>query len=173
MRRRGFRRSFFCPGFFFMNPGEMENAGRGLFAEGQDLAARSAAASAILTAIPDPQARFAWLVEQARSRPLLPPALRRDEFLVPGCLVRLWWVPELRDGRCWFQLDSDAVSLKAVAGLICDFYSGQPPVDVRDHRPAFLEELSLGTNLAESRRRTVWRVRELIRDFATRQIPAV
>ncbi len=172
MRRCGFRWFFFGHDFFLMNPGEMGNAGRWLFPQDLDLPTRSVAASALLTAIPDPQARFAWLVEQARRRPLLPPALRRDEFLVPGCLVRLWWVPELRDGRCWFQLDSDAVSLKAVAGLICDFYSGQPPADVRDHRPAFLDELSLGTNLAESRRRTVWRVRELIREFAVRQIPA-
>ena len=140
---------------------------------GPDLAARSAALSAVLAAIPDPQARFAWLVEQARLRPMLPPERRREEFLVPGCQVRLWFVPEFREDRCWFLLDSDAVSLKALAGLICDFYDGQPPNAVLDYAPGFLDELSLRTNLAENRRRTVWRVRELIRDFARAQVPPV
>lgn len=134
-----------------------------------DLAARSEIALAALSAIPDPQTRFGWLVEQARARPMLAAGLRRDEFLVPGCLVRIWLVPEFREGRCWFQLDSDAASLKAVAGLICDFYNGQLPQDVLATPPEFLNELNLGINLAENRRRTVWRIRELIRAFAQSQ----
>jgi len=138
---------------------------------GPDLSARSTALASALAAVPDPQARFAWLIEQARLRPMLPPELRRDEFLVSGCQVRIWFVPEFRDQRCWFRLDSDAVSLKAVAGLICDFYDGHPPAAVAEEAPGFLDELNLRTNLAESRRRTVWRVRELIRDFARRQLP--
>ena len=100
---------------------------------------------------------------------MLPSEQRRDEFLVPGCLVRIWLVPEFREGRCWFQLDSDAASLKAVAGLICDFYNGQLPQDVLATPPEFLNELNLGINLAENRRRTVWRIRELIRAFAQTQ----
>lgn len=137
-----------------------------------DLPSRSAALTTILAAIPDPQARFAWLIEQARLRPLLPADMRRDEFRVSGCQVRLWLVTEFRDGRCWFRLDSDAASLKAVAGLICDFYNGQPPADVLEYAPEFLNELNLQTNLAESRRRTVWRVREMVRDFARTHLPA-
>lgn len=137
-----------------------------------DLPSRAAVLAALLAAKPDPQARFAWLLEQARLRPLLPAEFRRDEFRVTGCQVRLWWVPEFRDGRCWFRLDSDAVSLKAVGGLICDFYHGQPPEAVVDYSPEFLNELNLSTNLAESRRRTVWRIREMIRDFARQHVPA-
>lgn len=136
-----------------------------------DLPSRSAALAEVLATIPDPQARFGWLIEQARTRPLLPAELRRDEYRVPGCQVRLWFVPDYRDGCCWFQLDSDAVSLKAIGGLICDFYHGQPPAAILENAPEFLNELNLGTNLAESRRRTVWRVREMIRDFARQHIP--
>ena len=139
----------------------------------QDLGSRSAALGDLLAAIPDPQARFSGLVEYARGRALLPPELRLDEFRVPGCQVRIWLVPEFRDERCWFQLDSDAVSLKAVAGLICDFYNGQPPGAILDHPPEFLNELNLQTNMAESRRLTVWRVREMIREFAHAQLHTV
>ena len=134
---------------------------------GESLAERAATLMAALGGLLDSQARFALLVERARTRPLLSPEFRLDEFRVPGCQVRTWLVPTFRDGRCWFQLDSDAASLKAVGGLLCDFYNGQSPVDVQQESPHFLETLGLGGNLAENRRRTVWRIRELIRDFAT------
>jgi cysteine desulfuration protein SufE len=117
----------------------------------------------------DPQARFAWLVEEARRRPFLPAEYRRDEFRVTGCQVRTWFVPEFRDKCCWYRLDSDAASLKALGGVLCDFYSGWSPGDVEATSPSFLEALNLGGLLAENRRRTVWRIRELIREFAVHQ----
>ncbi len=137
---------------------------------GETLAERAATLTKVLGGLPDSQARFSWLVEQARLRPLLPPEWRRDEFRVSGCQVRTWLVAEIRDGRCWFGFDSDAASLKAVGGLLCDFYQGQLSAEVLAYPPRFLETLSLGANLAENRRRTVWRIREQICEFARSQL---
>lgn len=124
-----------------------------------------------LMGISDTQARFAWLVERARLQPPVPEADRRPEYLVPGCQVRLWLVPEFRHGRGWFRIDSDAVSLKAVGGLLGEYYSGLTTEEIIASRPEFLETFGLATNLAVSRRRTVWRLRELIREFAQRHQP--
>ncbi len=125
-----------------------------------------------LTALRDPQARFAWAVEQARLRNPLPDALRQETFRVQGCLVRLWFVPEIRDGRCWFQTDSDAATLRAFSGILCDLASGLPPEDLVDWRPEFLERLGLLRQLADNRRATIGRVAGLIRGFAAAHIPA-
>lgn len=125
-----------------------------------------------LTALRDPQARFAWAVEQARLRNPLPDALRQETFRVQGCLVRLWFVPEIRDGRCWFQTDSDAATLRAFSGILCDLASGLPPEDLVDWRPEFLERLGLLRQLADNRRATIGRVADLIRGFAAANLPA-
>ena len=114
----------------------------------------------------DPQQRLARLVEMAKARPLLPDALKLDMHRVEGCVVRIWFVPELRDGRCWFQTDSDAVTLKALVGLLCEVYGGHTPSEITAHEPKFLEELGVLKQLAESRRATVFRVAEKIREFA-------
>ena len=119
-----------------------------------------------LRAIPTPQQRFNWLVEASRRRLLFPESDRVDSNRVEGCPIRIWFVPEFRDERCWFRLDSDAVSLKAVGGVLCDFYSGSSADEILTISPELLNELGLAQNLAESRRRTVWRVREKIMDFA-------
>lgn len=108
----------------------------------------------------DSQARFALLTEWARRRSPLDPAWRLEKFRVPGCQVRLWWVPRFDEGRCWFGSDSDALTLKAVTGLLADVYSGCTPEDILRNPPDFLDRLGLLRPLAENRAATVRRVVE-------------
>ncbi len=136
------------------------------------LAAKQQALLAALARLRDPQARFAWAVEQARHRAPLPEELRLEVHRVTGCQVRLWFVPEFRDGHCWFRTDSDALTLKAMTGLLCELASGATPAEIASLDFAFLDELGLVRQLAESRRATVLRVAEQIRTFAASQAPA-
>lgn len=124
---------------------------------GQVRNSREAVFSA-MKAIRDPQARFQWLVDRARTRPALPDVLRREEYRVTGCQVRLWWVRVERDGRRWFASDSDAVTLKALTGLLAECFSGEEALVLKEEPVRFLEELGLLRQLAESRRATVLRV---------------
>ena len=119
-----------------------------------------------ILAVRDPQQRLARLVELAKARPLLADALKLDVHRVEGCQVRIWFVPEFREGRCWFQSDSDAITLKALVGLLCEVYSGRTPQEIAAHEPKFLDDLGVLKQLAESRRATVLRVVGKIRDFA-------
>ncbi|MBL9175638.1 MAG: SufE family protein [Verrucomicrobiales bacterium] len=132
------------------------------------LAEREHAAAAMLARFRDPQSRFAWLVDRMRERPHLPDEFRIDTHRVSGCLVRLWFVPELRDGRCWFRTDSDAVTLRAMTGFWCDLASGATPGELRDWHPRLLERLGVLRQMAENRQATVLRVGGQIRDFAIR-----
>jgi cysteine desulfuration protein SufE len=136
------------------------------------LAVKQQALLAALTRLRDPQARFAWAVEQARHRAPLPEELRIEAHRVTGCQVRLWFVPKFRDGRCWFRTDSDALTLKAMTGLLCELASGATPAEVAALDFAFLDQLGLLRQLAESRRATVLHVAEQIRTFAAAQLPA-
>ncbi|MFM8358563.1 MAG: SufE family protein [Verrucomicrobiota bacterium] len=114
----------------------------------------------------DFQARLAWLVDEARRQPSLAAERRTADRLVPGCQVRLWWIPGWHDGRCWFASDSDAVSLKALAGLLGRVHDGAAPAEILGAAPGWLAETGLLRPLAESRRATVLRVHDLIREFA-------
>lgn len=129
---------------------------------------REHAAEAMLARLRDPQSRFAWLVERIKDRPHLPDEFRIDRHRVSGCLVRLWFVPEFREGRCWFRTDSDAATLRAVTGFWCDLASGATPAELRDWHPRFLERLGVMRQMAENRQATVLRVGGQICDFATR-----
>jgi len=125
-----------------------------------------------LAPLADSQARLAWLVDRARSQPLLPAQLRTDAHRIEGCLSKLWFVPEFRDGRCWFQAESDSLFVKATAGLLCEFYSGETPGAILAQEPEFLRRLGFSHHLTPHRRSTLDRVWQKIRDFAAHQVPA-
>ncbi len=136
------------------------------------LAEQQRALTATLSAFTDPQQRLAWLIEQARARPLLDAALRTDAHRVEGCLARLWFVPEFRAGRCHFQSDSDSLVVKSIAGLLCEFYSGHAPAEILAHHPQFLAQLGITQHLTPNRRNALARVWENIRAFAQAHQPS-
>ncbi len=112
------------------------------------------------------QQRLTALVEEARRRPALDNSLRTEAHLVPGCLVRTWFVAELRDGRCYFQSDSDAVTLKALLGFLCEVFSGHAPDEIAACDSTLLQRIKVMHQLAENRQRTVQKVAEQLRAFA-------
>lgn len=112
------------------------------------------------------QERLAWLVARARQQAPLEAACKTDAFRVQGCLSRLWFVAECREGRCFFRCDSDSQIVKAVAGLLCEFYSGAKPGEIVAHDPGFLGAAGIKQHLTGNRRNALSRVWEKIRGFA-------
>ncbi|MBI3878869.1 MAG: SufE family protein [Verrucomicrobia bacterium] len=135
------------------------------------LAEKQTALAAELSPFGNAQERLAWLVEQARQRPPLPAAARVDANRVEGCLSKLWFVPEFRDGRCWFSSESDSLIVKAVAGLLCDFYSGEPAAEIAGHPPDFLRALGITQHLSPNRRNGLALVWKKIHAFAQQHAP--
>lgn len=135
-------------------------------AESRLLATRRDALLARLGGFRQSQERLQWLVEQARQRPALATELKTEAHRVPGCLANLWLVAEVREGRCHFQCDSDSQIVRAVAGLLCDFYSGATPADVLALPPDFLEAVGINQHLTANRRNVLSRVWERIRACA-------
>lgn len=136
------------------------------FAKTPVLAAKRVALLARLGTVRHPQERLQWLVEQARLRPALAAEWRTETHRLPGCVANLWLIAELRDGRCDFRCDSDSQIVRAVAGLLCEFYSGATPAEVLAMDPVFLDHVGINQHLTANRRNVLSRVWERIRTFA-------
>ncbi len=131
-----------------------------------NLAEKQVQLTARLAARKNGQDRLALLVEQARQKPPLAPEQRTEANLIPGCLAKLWFIPQFRHNLCFFECDSDSLIVKAIAGLLCDFYSGQAPEEILAHDPGFLGPLGITQHLTPNRRNALAKVWERIRNFA-------
>ncbi|MCI0535072.1 MAG: SufE family protein [Verrucomicrobiales bacterium] len=119
-----------------------------------------------LVQIRNGQENFARLVARARQKPPLDASLKRDDFLVEGCMSKLWFVPTYRDGKCFFQAESDSAVVKGIASLICEFYSGSTPAEILAYNRAFLAAVGISRHLTANRRSGLGRLTERIRAFA-------
>jgi cysteine desulfuration protein SufE len=120
----------------------------------------------VLGALRTAQDRLAYVVGCGRAAAPLEEAMKTDAHRVEGCLAKVWFVPEFREGLCYFKTDSDSAVVKGVAVLLCDFYSGQTPGEILDTQPAFLEKFGITQHLTPNRRNGLARIQGAIEAFA-------
>lgn len=116
--------------------------------------------------LPDAEERFTYLLQKARKFPAMEPGLKTPERLLPGCVSQLWLYLELRDGKCWFQMDADAMISKGIAAVVCGFYQGETPADILAVEPDFLAEAGLTQVLSANRSNALASLRRRIKAFA-------
>ena len=116
--------------------------------------------------IPDAYERLGYLVEYGKKLGLLDPTLKIDQFMIEGCLSQLWIVPKFESGKCIFQSESDSAIVHGIAGLLCDFYSHQPPEEIINNDASFLGDVGISQHLLPNRRNGLSKIVEFIQHFA-------
>lgn len=119
-----------------------------------------------LSILSNRQDRLAWITRHARSFPPLPPELKTDPHLVPGCLARTWLVSTFSAPRCHFQADSESAIIRGIAVLLCDLFSDQTPTEILSIDPRFLEKFGIDQHLTPNRRNSLATLFQQIRAFS-------
>jgi len=99
----------------------------------------------------DPMDRYAYLIDVGKKLPVLPVALQRDEFLVPGCQSKVWLLSEQKEGRVWFQADSNTAITRGIIALLLRVLSGQSAAVIRSAELGFLDAIALRSHLSSQR----------------------
>ena len=110
--------------------------------------------------------RYQYLIDLGRRLPEFPDALRTDEHRIRGCQSQVWFVPEQRDGRLYFQAISDAAIVSGLIALLLRLYSGREPRDILDTPVDFVEALELQSHLSPTRSNGLSSMLKAIRGFA-------
>ena len=114
--------------------------------------------------------RLTYVIDRAKDLPGLTDDYKVDTFLIKGCVSQLWIFPSFKDGKCFFQADSEASITKGTASLLCDLYSDEEPEDIVRLEPDFLSDVGITQHLSPNRRNGLTGVREKIKAYAQLQI---
>jgi cysteine desulfuration protein SufE len=87
--------------------------------------------------------KYAYLIELGTSAGAMDERYKNDENLIKGCQSRVWFHAEEREGRLYFQVDSDAVITKGIAALLARVFSGQEPRDILEADLGFIDAIGL------------------------------
>jgi cysteine desulfuration protein SufE len=119
-----------------------------------------------LAALKTPQDRLAYIVGRGRATAPLDDAMKTDAHRLEGCLAKVWFIPEFKEGKCFFKADSDSAIVKGVTVLLCEFYSNQTPQEIAGTKPEFLEKFGITQHLTPNRRNSLAKLWTKIESFA-------
>jgi len=95
--------------------------------------------------------KYDYLIELGNDLPTIDPALKTDENLINGCQSKVWLNAEFKDGKIWFQADSDAIIVKGIVALLVKALNGRPPGEIIDNELYFIDKIGLKQNLSPTR----------------------
>ena len=95
--------------------------------------------------------KYEYIIDMGKKLPLLDDAHKKDEHRIRGCQSTVWMVSELRDGRIFYQADSDAVIVKGLISMLIRVLSGQTPQDIIQADLGFIDRIGMTSHLAQTR----------------------
>ncbi|AQT59231.1 Fe-S cluster assembly protein SufE [Cellvibrio mixtus] len=96
--------------------------------------------------------RYKYIIDLGKELPPMDSALRNDQYLVRGCQSQVWLVDEWRDGKLFFQADSDAFIVKGLLGVVLAAFNGKTPGEILSvDIDAYFGQLDLLQHLSSTR----------------------
>ena len=95
--------------------------------------------------------KYEYLIELGKGLDAFPEEKKTDDRLIKGCQSRVWLDAQLRDGRLYFQADSDAIITRGIISLLIGVYSGETPEAIAADDFGFVSEIGLKDNLSPTR----------------------
>lgn len=95
--------------------------------------------------------KYEYLIDLGKKLPPIDPVFKTEENKIKGCQSQVWMHSEYKDGRVFYQADSDAMIVKGLAGMLVRVFSGQKPADIVDAPVTFIDDIGMTSHLAQTR----------------------
>lgn len=112
--------------------------------------------------------RYKYIIELGKELAPIDDTLRNDTYLVRGCQSKVWLIPDEREGKLFFEADSDAFIVKGLLGVVLAAFNGKTPQEVLAFDiDAYFGQLDLLQHLSSTRGNGLKAMVARIRDKAT------
>ena len=95
--------------------------------------------------------KYEYLIELGKALKDYPEDKKTDDRLIKGCQSRVWLDYEIKDGKIFFNADSDAIITKGIISLLIRIYSGRTPQEIAASDFSVVEKIGLRENLSPTR----------------------
>ncbi len=92
-----------------------------------------------------------YLIDLGKKLPHINSKYMLDDFLVKGCQSKVWLHAYEKDGKIFFEADSDSVITKGIIALLIKVLSGQSPTDIINNNLEFINRIELQSFLTSKR----------------------
>jgi cysteine desulfuration protein SufE len=95
--------------------------------------------------------KYEYIIDMGKKLPPLNEAYRTEDNKIKGCQSQVWMHSDLKDGRVYYEADSDAMIVKGLASMLVRVFSGQKPEDIVNAPVRFIDNIGMTSHLAQTR----------------------
>lgn len=99
----------------------------------------------------DWEQKYEYLIDLGKELQGIPDEKKTDENLIKGCQSKVWLDADFRDGKLFFNADSDGILPKGIIAMLVSIYNGHTTKEILDSDFKFIEEIGLQEFLSPSR----------------------
>ncbi len=95
--------------------------------------------------------RYKYIIDLGKSLEEMDEEFKTEANKVKGCQSQVWLHASVKDGKVYFQADSDASIVKGIVSVLVRIYSDATPDEILATKPEFLDTIGLRQHLSMSR----------------------
>ena len=95
--------------------------------------------------------KYQYIIELGQKLPPLDDKYKIEENKIKGCQSSVWLNAYSKEGKVFFEADSDSTFVKGEIALLINVLSGQDPKDVVETDLKFIDEIGLRQHIAVTR----------------------
>ena len=95
--------------------------------------------------------RYSYIIDMGNALPPIDESLKTPDRLIEGCQSRVWLDARYRDGKVYFQADSDAIIVKGMISMLVSVLSGHTPDEILGADLHFINDIGLAEHLSPTR----------------------
>lgn len=95
--------------------------------------------------------KYQYIIELGQQLKPLDAHYKTDDRRITGCQSSVWLHAYAKDGRIYFEADSDSTFVKGEIALLIKVLSGQSPEDIVKSELGFIDAIGLRQHMAATR----------------------
>ncbi|QOW11142.1 SufE family protein [Kaistella flava (ex Peng et al. 2021)] len=114
----------------------------------------------------DWEQKYEYIIDLGKELKGISDDKKTDDNLIKGCQSKVWIDAEYKDGKLYFNADSDGILPKGIISLLVSIYSGHSTQEILDSDFKFIEEIGLQEFLSPSRANGLMAMTKQIKFYA-------
>lgn len=95
--------------------------------------------------------KYEYIIDLGKKLAPLPDEHKKDDNKVKGCQSTVWLTAEYKDGKVYYQAESDAVIVKGLISMLIRVLSGHTPDEILNANMDFINKIGMTSHLAQTR----------------------
>lgn len=95
--------------------------------------------------------KYQIIIDKGNENKGIDPKYKTDQYLIEGCQSKVWVFADYKDGKVYYQGESNTDIVGGIVSMLINVLSGESPEDIINAKLDFIEKIGLREHLSPTR----------------------